>query len=790
MLSIALIIGWLLGIGLAGWLAWPSWVLGVGGVVLGGTAVALREHQRELAFLLAVLASTAVGMWRFQVGRVDITPSHVAFYNDSREVTLTGIVIDEPDVRDRAVNLRVAVEEMTTSGGEVRAVSGLVLVQGPRFPVYEYGTRVMVRGRLQTPPENPEFSYRDFLARQGVYSMVTWPRITAVEERVGSPFYHAIYDWKGRAQATIDRLVPAPESGLLSGILLGVAHAMPPEIDADFRTTGITHIVVISGFNIAIIAAVLVRLADPLVGERGSALLAMGGIAVYTLLVGADPSVVRAAIMGSVYVLGERWLGRPNAALGSLFFAAFVMTLYNPLSLWDVGFQLSFVATLSLMLYANALVDWARGKLLGLVSRRMAERVLGVLSDAVLITVAAQILTLPLLMYYFQRVSLISLVANAFILPAQPPIMIVGGLAVIVGLVLPSLGQVVMWLVYLFLWYTIRMAQVFAQVPFAEVDVWFPWWALVGVYGATAVWTWYAQQEPEVQAVWRARVRWQGAAGAWLMGIFGTAVLSALWTSSLPDGHLRVAFLDVGQGDAIFVQTPSGRQILIDGGHYPTILEQQLGRQMPLGDRSLDMLIATHADADHVSGLPELFNRYEISQLLVPDEASDGAIYDALLGRAKQAETPIWVAQAGEVVEIGDGVRLEVVHPAQPLASDDRNNNSLSVRLVYGSFTLLLTGDVEETGEREMLGRGLPLQSLVFKAGHHGAKNGSNAFFLDVVQPQIIVVSAGEGNRFGHPHPEMLARAAAIGATVLRTDELGTIEVITDGERMWWQARP
>ncbi|MFZ1397606.1 MAG: hypothetical protein WAS33_11935, partial [Candidatus Promineifilaceae bacterium] len=157
---------------------------------------------------------------------------------------------------------------------------------------------------------------------------------------------------------------------------------------------------------------------------------------------------------------------------------------------------------------------------------------------------------------------------------------------------------------------------------------------------------------------------------------------------------------------------------------------------------------------------------------------------------AEAQQTEIRPVQAGESIEIGDGVRLEVVHPGPVLIEENRNENSVSMRLVYGDFTFLFTGDAEQAGEAEMLAGERPLTSLVFKAGHHGSNSSSSLPFLQAVQPQIIIVSAGVDNRFGHPAPEMLERADAIGAVVLRTDELGTISVTTDGRGMAWQAEP
>jgi len=547
----------------------------------------------------------------------------------------------------------------------------------------------------------------------------------------------------------------------------------------------------IYGFNIAILIGILVSLGQPLLKRRGAVIFAVVGVAVYTLLVGADPSVVRAAIMGSLYLLASRWLGRPNFAYASLFLAAIAMTLLNPLTLWDVGFQLSFAATLGLMLYADPLTRWTQQRLSRRFNRQTVRAVMGLVSESVLITLAAQVLTLPLMMAYFGQLSLISLPANALILPAQPGVMIWGGLAALTGMIVPLIGQVFAWVAWLFLAYTIWLVRLFAAVPGAAVPVTVTPGVIVAIYACIGLVTWLAKLEPGkragVTAVLRKNLTQRLALGATAV----TAVITLSWGSTQPDGKLHVVFIDVGQGDATFIQTPSGRQILIDGGYDPSVLNDALGRQIPFWDREIDLLIATHPDADHVSGLVGVFDRYHVGQLITNGQGlGESPIYDAVLLAAEEAGTPIHHALAGESIIIGDGVLLDVLHPGAVLLPDERNENSVAMRLVYSDFSLVFTGDAEQKAEQAMLASGEPLNALVYKAGHHGSNGSSSIAFLEGIRPSIITISVGADNNFGHPSPEMLQRATDMGAVVLRTDAMGTIELITDGHTMWWQAGP
>lgn len=282
---------------------------------------------------------------------------------------------------------------------------------------------------------------------------------------------------------------------------------------------------------------------------------------------------------------------------------------------------------------------------------------------------------------------------------------------------------------------------------------------------------------------------------AWLEKVFAgwrwvgalALVAAAVWLGvlGLPDGQLHVYFLDVGQGDAILIVAPDGRQILIDGGPSPTALLSELGAVLPFWDRHLDLVVLTHPDGDHITGLIPLLERYRVAQVLDTPLSEDATLAVSWLESLKRAGIERIYAQRGMVLRVG-AVQLTVLNPrAVPMtgtASDD-NNNAIVLRLDYGRSSVLLTGDAEQEAEADMIAAGLPLPADVLKVGHHGSNGSSSAAFLAAVAPQIAVIQVGAQNTFGHPHPAVLARLSA--AQVLRTDQHGRIEMISDGKR--WQ---
>jgi competence protein ComEC len=465
------------------------------------------------------------------------------------------------------------------------------------------------------------------------------------------------------------------------------------------------------------------------------------------------------------------------------------MTLIQPNTLWDVGFQLSFAATLGLVLYAG---PWSRrlGRGTSQFLTPDANRRVGrILSEVVVVTLAAQVLTLPLLLYHFGRLSLVSLPANFLVLPVQPAVMVAGGVTMLLGMIAPPLGRVPGLVAWLFLDYTIDAIEMLARMPRASVPLSLSGGGLVGVYGVIGLVTLTViatRNRPRAESKTRVSfVRLVPAVAILAIVVF----LFAAWLSDRPDGRLHVAFLDVGQGDAILIRTPNDRQLLVDGGRYPATTLDQLGEQMPFWDRSIDLVIATHPDADHVTGLVDVVERYDVSRLITngADPGSDSA-YAALLAAAQARETPIHLAQIGEVIILDEGVRLEILHTMTAQTADSRNDSSIVARLTYGDLSMLLTGDAEGAAESALLATDRPLAAVVLKAGHHGANTSSSEPFLRAVAPRFIIISAGRDNEYGHPHPAMLARAEALGAVVLRTDEMGTVELATDGEKIWWAA--
>lgn len=781
LMSVAL--GWVAGVWLAAQWAAPAWMwpaLALAGAMAAGLSARKPRWRLALAGALAL----TLGAWRYQAAQPAWDdPAFVAAHNGAEAVVLEGVIWEEPDVRDTRTLLRVRAEVLQLDpGGAPVAVHGLVLVTAPRFSEgrlaaagaaeWRYGDRVRVAGALETPPEDQDFSYRDYLARLDVHSLLRQPQLTFLAERQGQPAYQLIFDGKAQALGALARLFPEPHAALLSGILLGVEAGLPSEIKTAFSRTGTSHIVAISGFNVAILVGLFMGLFSRLLRPNRAALVTILIIAGYTVLVGASASVVRAALMGSLGVVGQR-LGRSGGGLNALAFAALVMTAANPMTVWDIGFQLSASATLGLVLYGdrfqNAFERWLAHWLPAERAKQGAE----LAGELFLITLAAQVTTLPILLYYFRQLSLITLIANMVILPVQPAVMILGGLALLAGLVWLPLGQLLAWATWPLTAYTLAFVQFFADIPGAAISLGEVAPAVVVIfYGALFIVTWALSRPPDERPKWWTTFAKESlpAGGASVLALGIVMAWGAAFSVPETPGQLRVTVLDTGPDPAVLIQTPAGRAVLVNGGSSGGALTRGLAQYLPLFQSKLDVLVLAGADEAALGGIPDVLARYQAERVVVTGAAGKGAAYAAVMTTLSQQGPAPQSAAGRPVFDLDDGITLRVL-------ADGVHGSSLW--LEWQAFSLALPLGVTKPAEADALAAANPAAATVLVlAEQHQAVAETLAEAWD---PMIIAIATAPAG------PAADTRALA-GRTLLRTGERGALMVTTDGRQMWVEA--
>lgn len=651
----------------------------------------------------------------------------------------------------RSVTVPATAEQVQTGGRAARIRSPvLVIGRGDGWRALLPSQRLRVHGRVTRPDRAGDLTA--VVLADGPPDRVTSP--SAVQAAAG----HVRAGLRAAAG-----VLPTEPRGLLPGLVDGDVSRMPSGLVDDFRTAGLTHLTAVSGANVAIVLAVVLGLARRLrVPARVAPVVGLVALALFVLLARPSPSVVRAAAMGMVVIVGMLG-GRRGAPLAALGAAVLALLLISPSLARSPGLALSVLATGALLVVAPR---WA-----AVLDRRLPRW----LAEPVAIAAAAQVFCAPVIAAIGGDVSLVAVPANLLAAPAVAPATVLGVAAAVIAPVLLPVAQALAWVAG---WPT-RWLVIVAHESAAAPHATFPWPA--GLAGGAAL---TVVLVAAVAVVRRRALRRWGSAG--LAGVVVAVVgLHALAPGWPPPGWLFVACA-VGQGDALVLRVAPDTAVVVDAGPDPRAVDRCL---RDLGVRRVPLVLLSHFHADHVEGLPGVLRHRAVGEIEVGPLDAPVDERRRVLGWAARARVPVHVAQSGERRRAGD-LEWQVIAPLVVLhgTSSDPNNDSLVLRAESGGITLLLTGDVEPEAQQALLDHAAGLQADVLKIPHHGSSHQDPAF-LDTVRATVAVASVGADNPYGHPAPATLGRLRRDGARVYRTDRDGDVAVCRRDGRLVVVAR-
>ena len=754
-----------------------GWSAGVGGLALGGVCLLAAwwwSAGKATRTGSMVLMGSALLLARIAVGQPALSPVDVV--PDGRgpwrfDVEMVGAARDG----QQTATLHSPVNEVP----QIRVAATL-----PAYPEVIPGDHVTIEGPIRPRPDSP---YGAYLERIGAIGTLTARSMTV--EHPPADASRAIEAARQKAASALAAVLPEPEAGLAAGILVGLRDRVDRDLAAAFTTAGVSHVVAISGWNIAIVAAAVAAMAGRMRRRRRS-VLTMVAIVAYVAFAGASASVVRAGAMAGVVLLA-RESGRAGRAAAALAWAAILLLVADPGLIRDAGFQLSALATAGLIAWATPLTGW--------IERAGRGHLPGWLTESLGVSLAAQAATLPVILVSFGRLAVLSPVVNLAVVPLVAPAMAAGLLAMlggsfvlagapsIVGSVLAAPGWVLLRIM-------VAIVNAMASLPFASVTLPGPLAASAAVAAFVAIavvhlrWRGRGSNptpaaDPPMPTKARTAERPTLVPKVAVLALAITVVVAGAVLVSRPAGVARVSVLDVGQGDAILVEGSRGGRLLIDGGPDPGRLLVVLDQRIPPWDRRIDGVILTHPHEDHVAGLARLLDRYQVRRVFEPGMRGPGPGYAAWLSRLASTGAPMRLGlAAGDRLAVDD-IDLRVLWPIRgqvPVIPPDGGTgiNNVSVVLLgaVGDYRFLLAGDVEQEIDPSLLADHLPRLDFL-KVAHHGSKTATTQAFVDAVRPRIAVASAGTGNPYGHPARSTLERLAASGARVFRTDRDGTVAV-------------
>jgi len=451
------------------------------GLVIGILLISVWRHSKKIVVVGFCLLVFLGGMYRLQLAST-LNSNTLQLYNDKEEVVLQGTVVKEPDIRTNKIKLTLTTKFICSyapvrrNNKDCRKIEGKVLVTVPRYPEYKYSDELEIQGKLKTPVEFEDFNYREYLEKVGIYSVMYWPeKVTLMGKAKGWKYlvYGKILAFKDRLRQSIGRSLSPPQGSILSAMMLGDKQKLSENLKEQLNITGTRHIVAISGMHISIISLALMYLLIYLGFWRRQAFwLVLIFISLYIIMIGMPASAVRGGVMGLILAWAQIE-GRLRGAARAIIFAAVPMLLVNPLLLrFDVGFQLSFAAVLGIIWFKPFFDGWF-------------ERLPNILRarDILAMTFSAQIATLPILIYNFGRISLVSPLVNVLIVPLLPYILGGGFIFGFLGMAWLPLGQILSWPVWLLLTYLSKIIDFFSSLPYAAITAKNVHWLwLIGYY--------------------------------------------------------------------------------------------------------------------------------------------------------------------------------------------------------------------------------------------------------------------------------------------------------------------
>lgn len=748
-----------------------GYVVGVvAGAILGGpwpltllfgvivvAAITVRGSSPALVVALCLTVSVAA----FGHARIDTLdaqpPPTLASVTGTHEVI--GVARNDASIRGSLQRVDLDVESVDGA-----ALEGGIRITAPADSgTARAGDRVRLVVDLDAPPALEAFDYEGYLRDRDIYLVGAFPREW---EHLG------VTDrgWRGALEAfhrtvvsRIGHTLPEPEASLAAGVLVGEHSTLPEDIDEALRATGTTHLVVVSGQNVALLIGIAVAALTAFVSRRLASLIALALLPAYITFVGADPPVVRAGIM-AVAVVAAGVTGRRTPAWVYLVYAAGLMLAIEPRLVRDVAFQLSATATAGITTLAPALRDAILARFPSL-STPGRTALVGVSATAT----GAALAVLPVQVAAFEVIAPWTVLANVLVAPLYEATVATAFLAALLGGGGP-LGSALAVVPGTF----IALIEMLARLPGAQFPVTLPLVAGVAFVGVLVVLTARAANYARAHAP--SAVLDSGVSTRLATTVGLAVVAGGLWWGALApsEAYPSVTVLDVGQGLAVLARDGDAT-LLVDVGPRDGAVLAALGRA---GIRSLDALLLTHDDLDHTGGLEDLLDRIDV-----------GAVYAeaSTVGRYADRDADVQAIDIGDRIAVGE-ITVEVLAP--PVATRDYrlasdNDGSLVLMVSVGERRILVTGDIEAGGEAWLVASGLALRADVLVVPHHGSNTSSTAPFIEAVSPAVAVIPVGT-NPYGHPHAAVLERYAADPAIALyRTDEDGAVTFRSDGDRLW-----
>ncbi len=719
------------------------------------------------------------------------TEKNISQFIGTEKIAIEGVICKNPEVSPHKIDLIVATKRIINGDTYIPTNENILLSVRLKNRTFKYGDYIRVKVRLRVPHSfnNPGgFDYKMFLLFKGIRfrgSINNPAHIVVIRENTGNILKASFEEYRSKLRSIILENSPSPESRILQALILGEKREIPVEIRESFNRTGISHVLAISGLHIGIIAFLsiiiirwIIKTSEYLLLRfniiKVSSLFAIIPIIGYALIAGYSISTIRATIMILCFLIALL-IGRERDLLNTLAFTAFLILAFSPVSLFDVSFQLSFIAVAAILIITpelNALLPKWKVNEISRTRKIVTQIVL-----FIFVSFSAALGTAPLIVYYFNRISTMTIISNLLIIPIIG--FIVLPLGIIASFILPistPLAVILTKISSFFICISNSIIDYLSHFSFSSFTVTTPSILEILLY--------YAFILLLVKLIHSHKAKFSIALA--VIVLFYAGIFAYTHTKAMNPGKIQVTFIDVGQGSSTLVRFPGGKNMLVDGGGFygesfdvgryvvaPYLWHERIKR--------IDLIVLTHPHQDHLAGLVFILKNFAVNEVWSNGKESESESYKEFTRVITERGIPHRIVSSDTPEKSIGGAIVRIIHPPKSGPEFDTNNNSVVMKIVHNNIGILLPADIEEPAEKFLMVNGADLKSAILLAPHHGAYTPVTPSFLGMVRPEFIVSSCGKDNFFGYPNQELLNICSKMGVEILRTDENGAVSFTING---------
>lgn len=625
------------------------------------------------------------------------------------------------------------------------------------IPSIKYGDSLYIEGEFKQPEEARNYkgyNYKQYLKTKKIIGTVELEKVKILKSSNGS-FIHNIQKY---IRDTINGTLTDEEGNLLLAILLGDKDKLSEDIQESFKTSNLSHMLAVSGAHVSyIILGLTYVLQNSIIGKKNGKIVCIIFLLAFMAITNFTPSVTRACIMAILTLLSSI-IYRKSDVYTNISVAALITLIFNPYSLLDLGFQLSYGGTIGIIIFIKRIQE-----------KKSNSKVINYIKQMALVSIYANIIIIPIMMYHFNTVSFTFIISNIMASPILGIIVITGFLFIITSITAKPLTRLIAIFIKPILSILIKISQICSKLPFSNILVVTPYMFNVISYYAIILYCIKSKKNNKCKII---------------IGLLIVLILINFIIYIFPQ-KLRIFFIDVGQGDSTLIITPDKKTVLIDGGGSDSF---DVGEKVLLPyllDRrilKIDYVLISHFDTDHCGGILTIMEKVKVKNIIISEQAEHSENYERFKKLMIYKKIRLIEVKKGDKIKIGRYSEFKILFPTSRLLSENPlNNNSIVAQFNYNNFKMLFTGDIEKLAEQQILKtEKAEIRADILKVAHHGSKTSSIPEFIKAVRPKIALIGVGKNNTFGHPNQQTIKNLENIKCRIYRTDLQGEIIIKID----------